>query len=130
MKNSIDYILRSDLSFCSPEMEVIFIEIKESSMKSKIIGCVYLKLQSCLDILDREKKEVFMLGDYNINLLNHYSHNETNEFLETMFANNLYPLISKPTRITARSCTNTFYENVESGLLYTDLLYNFPVYIA
>ena len=78
---------------------------------------------------------MFMLGDYNINLLNHYSHNETNEFLETMFANNLHPLISRPTRITARSCTlidnifiNTCYENIESGLLYTDLSDHFPVY--
>ena len=42
VKNSIDYILRSDLSFWSLEMEVISIEIKESSMKSKIIGCVYI----------------------------------------------------------------------------------------
>ena len=71
------------------------------------------------------------MDDYNIDLLHHQSHNKKKScvFLESMFSHNMYPLISKPTRITSRYCTwiddrcvfmNAFHENVETGLLYTD----------
>ena len=84
----------------------------------------------------KEKKDIYLMGDYNIDLLHHQSHNKTNEFLETMFSHNMYPLISKPTRINTRSCTlidnifmNAFHENVETGLLYTDISDHFPIFV-
>ena len=58
------------------------------------------RIKSCFNILDSEKKDIHLMGDFNVNLLNHHSHNKTNEFIETMFSYGLYPLISKPTRIS------------------------------
>ena len=43
------------------------------------------------------------MGDYNINLINYDVHNTTNDFLDTMFSYNMYPLITKPTRVTHSS---------------------------
>ena len=146
VKNGLNYLIRNDLSFSSPEIEILFIEIKGSTAKPKLIGCVYRppntdvsqfndRIKSCLNILDSEKKDIHLMGDFNVNLLNHHSHNKTNEFIETMFSYGLYPLISKPTRISTRSCTlidniflNDFYENVETGLLYTDISDHFPIF--
>ena len=146
VKNGIDYAIRNDLSFCSPELEVLFIEVKGLKNKSTIFGCVYRppntnilsfndKLNSCLCLLEKEKKDIFLLGDYNIDLLHHQSHNNTTVFLETMFSHNMYPLISKPTRITSRSCTlidnifmNAVFENVETGLIYTDVSDHLPIF--
>ena len=54
------------------------------------------------------------MGDYNINLLNSDTHNPTRSFLDTMYSNMLYPLITRPTRLTANSATlieNIFTNN-------------------
>ena len=68
------------------------------------------------------------MGDFDINILNSHSHQPTNEFINLMTSNSLYPLISKPTRITSSTATlidNIFTNNLElninSGILYTDL---------
>ena len=75
------------------------------------------------------------MGDFNINILNSHSHQPTNEFINLMTSNSLYPLISKPTRITSSTATlidNIFTNNLElnmnSGILYTDLSDHLPVF--
>lgn len=45
------------------------------------------------------------MGDFNLDLLNTDSHSVTNEFINTLFSHMLYPLNSKPTRITSHSTT-------------------------
>ena len=43
-----------------------------------------------------EKKDVYILGDFNVNLLNHGTHNNTNDFWDIMFSFNLFiALINK-----------------------------------
>ena len=57
--------------------------------------------------LKREKKLVFLMGDFNRNLLD--PHLQTDLFVDEMFANGLFPLIDKPTRI---STTATLLDNI------------------
>ena len=67
-----------------------------------------------------EKKEVILLGDYNINLLNCESDNNTCDFLELMLSFSLMPRIMNPTRITPRSQTlidNIFYREVQPKII-------------
>ena len=45
------------------------------------------------------------MGDYNINILNCNSDNETSDFIDSMYAASFYPLINIPARITATSKT-------------------------
>ena len=81
-----------------------------------------------LDRLEREKKIVFITGDYNCNVL---SRNIlTEEFKDIFTSNHLYPLCNKPTRITKESSTliDNIYCNipnpansVHSGLLHVNL---------
>ena len=47
------------------------------------------------------------MGDYNINILNSNSDNETSDFVDTMYASSFYPTINTPTRTTATSKTLT-----------------------
>ena len=72
----------------------------------------------------KSKKSMFILGDFNINLLNTDSHKGSLEFAELMYGNGLVPLIKKPTRITEYSATlidniftNVFEEGLESGII-------------
>ena len=44
---------------------------------------------------------MFLLGDFNVNLLHYNEHNQTNEFLDFLGSNSFKPLILQPTRITS-----------------------------
>ena len=48
--------------------------------------------------------EIQIVSDFNVNNLNFAQHELTNTYLETMFSNNLLPVITRPTRIYHTSC--------------------------
>ena len=48
--------------------------------------------------------EIQIVSDFNVNNLNFAQHELTNTYLETMFFNNLLPVITRPTRIYHTSC--------------------------
>ena len=83
------------------------------------------------DILDKfSHLPCYLLGDYNIDLFKHYSHIQTERFLDIMYSNSLVPLICKPTReteITATVIDNVFTNNYNvndqflQGILTTDI---------
>ena len=50
-----------------------------------------------------EKKEIILIGDFNINTLNCDSDKDTADFADTIYALSLYPTINNPTWITATS---------------------------
>ena len=75
------------------------------------------------------------MGDFNLNLLNQQFHQFTIEFLDTMYANMLLPLITLPTIITWHSATlidNIFTNDMEnyafSGLVLTDISDDLPIF--
>ena len=51
----------------------------------------------------KERKQVFVLGDFNINLLNYNDHQPTNDFLDSLVSNTFIPYILHPARITSHS---------------------------
>ena len=73
--------------------------------------------------LARENKNIFILGDFNINLLNCVNHPTSENFLNMMNSNYLLPYILLPIRVTDRGATlidnffaNTFNFNALSGI--------------
>ena len=84
--------------------------------KNIIVGTVYRPPETKLDKFHRrmeeiiikiqkENKKCYIIGDYNINLMNHDVHAGTVEFTDMMYANSFVPLINRPTRITESSAT-------------------------
>ena len=60
-----------------------------------------------------EKKNIFLTGDFNINLLNTETDEPTSSFLNNLASNLFIPHIILPTRITTRSKTlidNIFFK--------------------
>ena len=57
--------------------------------------------------IPNEKKFLFLMGDFNVNLLNYACHNDTNDFINTMISHYLLPYILHPTRVTDHSATVT-----------------------
>ena len=68
-------------------------------------------------LLDKISKEqqIFLLGDFNINLLNYNEHQPTNEFLDSLASNSIIPYILQPTRLTSHS--KTLIDNIFSNVL-------------
>ena len=72
-------------------------------------------LNPVLDKLSKESKQVFLLGDFNIDLLNYNDHQPTNEFLDSLASNSFLPYILQPTRLTSHS--KTLIDNIFSNAI-------------
>ena len=81
-------------------------------------NCNYLN--KLLENISKEQKSIFLLGDFNVNLLNYNEHNQTNEFLDSLASNSFIPLILQPTRITSHS--NTLIDNIFSNVIDLDII--------
>ena len=51
----------------------------------------------------KENKKVFLLVDFNINLLNYNDHQPTNEFVDYLASNSFIPYTLRPTGMTSHS---------------------------
>ena len=113
-------------------MEFTFIEIVSPRKSNIIVGVIYRHpsmdladfncnyLNDLLEKTSKEQKSIFLLGDFNFNLLNYNEHNETNEFLDSLTSNSFIPLILQPTRITGHS--NTLIGNIFSNIIDPDII--------
>ena len=45
------------------------------------------------------------MGDFNLDLIKVDTHNQTKDFVHSLYTNAFYPTISKPTRVTDHSAT-------------------------
>ena len=100
-------------------MESTFIEIMNPKKSNIIVGTMHKHpsldltdfnsnyLNNLLEKVSKEQKSIFLLDDFNINLLNYNVHNPTNGFLDSLSSNSFLPYILQPTRITSHSKTLT-----------------------
>ena len=85
-----------------------------------LMGFNHNYLSKLLEDISKEQKFIFLLGDFNVNLLNYNEHNQTNEFLDSFASNSFIPLILQPTRITSHS--NTLIGNIFSNVIDPDII--------
>ena len=152
IKDHLQYTVRDDLCLLSvASAESLFIEIDKDVVgknKNILVGVIYRPpdtdmkifnecLEPLLNKIKLEDKIPYLLGDYNINLLNTESHPPTQEFADLMMAHCIVPTIIKPTRVTSRSATlidnifcGSILENDKqlNGILYTDVSDHFPIF--
>ena len=112
-------------------MESFFIEVNNPKETNNIIGVVYRHpcmneklfnedyLKQLIDKLSSENKQCYISGDYNFNLLNVPTHNETFNFFDTMMANFFLPTITLPTKIN--SVKSTVIDNIFTNHLHPDI---------
>ena len=98
--NHLSYKCCNDLNiYKKNELESTFIEIVnlkktnilDPSMDLADFNCNYLN--KLLENISKEQKSIFLLGDFNVNLLNYNEHNQTNEFSDSLASNSFIPLI-------------------------------------
>ena len=126
--NHLSYKCHNDLNiYKKNELESTFIEIVNPKKSNILVGVIYRHpsmdladfncnyLNKLLENISKEQKSIFLLGDFNVNLLNYNEHNQTNEFLDSLASNSFIPLILQPTRITSHS--NTLPDNIFSNVI-------------
>ena len=147
----ITYKCRSDLDIFEEGLtESVFVEIRSKNGKQIIVGSMYKPPNVSIDqysnnlttivnkiklVTGRYTPEIIIGMDHNINLLNSATHLPTHNFMETLSNLNLYPTITRPTRITHHSATlidNIFiskllHRNFKSSILIEDISDHLPL---
>lgn len=145
IKHGFCYSVRSDLSNISPHFESLFIEVKNCK-DTVVIGTIYRPpansipsfnedLSKLLTLINTENKTCYLVGDFNIDLIQYGENRHVNDFLDLLYSSSFLPRISKPTRITDNSSTlidNIFCNNhnvqLTSGIIVCDISDHLPIY--
>ena len=77
-------------------------------------------INQIFEILSTEQKQVFLLDDFTINLLNYNDHQSANDFLNSLASNSFIPYILHPTRITSHS--KTLIDNIFSNYISHEII--------
>lgn len=148
INDNIQYEIIPKFTASNEIYESIFIEIKCSN-SNIIVGCIYRppgnnistfneKFELLLHDINKTNKKAYIMGDYNINLLNKSSHKLTSDFVNTLFSCSFIPLINRPTRVQQNSATlidNIFTNNLYhtgntyfSGVIPSDVSDHFSIF--
>ena len=129
--------LESAIEIVNPRKSDIIVGVIYRHPLMDLTDFNYNYLNKPLENISKEQKSIFLLGDFNVNLLNYNEHNQTNEFLDSLSPNSFIPLILQPTRITSHSNTlidNIFFNVIDSDIISGNLaatifnhLFQFPV---
>ena len=144
VKDGIHFVIRKDLSETNEIFDWMVLEIFLETSKSFIVYVIYRPpntdfeyffetLQSSLDNIKLLNKNLYVLGDFNINLLVDDFRHIRSSFMDCLSIYGLFPLITSPTRITEYSSTlldNIFTNDFDIGfsaILTFDLSDHFPI---
>ena len=147
LASELEYKSRIDLSFNDMECtESLFIEICKAIGKNFVVGVICIppnqnvnnfvkNVNKLMAKISLENKLCYIMDDFNLNLMNYHSHQLTSEFLDIVYSNMFFLLITRPTRITSNTATlidNIFTNNFDhffcSGLLFTDISDHLPIF--
>ena len=139
--------IRNDLTKKCQHIESLFVEIFDpGSDKLVVCGEIYHRpntsivdfsrdLETLLNVVNDERKTLYLLGDFNKNLLNSQNNNTVSDFIDLMHSKNLYCLINRPTRVTSTSYslidniwTNNYTNCIKSGIIYESISDHFPIF--
>ena len=147
IKKNLIFDIRSDLNIMDEKIfESIFIDIY---FDHKVVTCgtIYRSpkkdtksLNKFFEYLNfvfnklKHNKNVYIMGDTNINLIDQKDPG-TEILTDTMFNNNFFPLINRPTRLTNNYAstidhiwTNITCVNITSGILVHSVSDHFPIF--
>ena len=108
------------------ESESTFVEIINLKKSNIIVGAIYRHpkmdvtefnniLNNLLKKINQEQKTVFLLGDFNIDLMHYNEHKPKNEFLHSLASNSYLQYIIQPSR--HKSHSRTLIDNIFNNVI-------------
>ena len=145
--NTLSYKIRSDLNMNSDAIECFCLEISSKTSKNIILSLNYRPpnadttlfekhVKNILSKNEATKKEVILIDDFNINLLDFDKNKIVQSFVNLMFRFGMIPTMNKPTRVTRHTATtidhvftNTIMDNIEikTTIVKADISDHFPI---
>ena len=152
INKDFDSFERTDLKAQTDLYESVWAEIKNKNSKNIVCGCIYRHpngsksdfnefnkyLDSTLSKLVKEKKEIYICGDFNIDLLRMNDFETHLEFYTLLNSHGLLPFIVQPSRVVSNQIPslidNIFSTNisdaVSSGNIYLTLSEHFSQFAS
>lgn len=148
VRNSLKHHALDNLSFIieSGNIQCVSVAINLNSNDNKyvIITCMYRSPGSDLKVFRGSlenliskvnNKDWFVCGDFNLDLFKYDDHEDTKDCVDAFFSAGLFPLITRPTRITLTSATliDNIYTTLigpicSSGILINDITDHLPIF--
>ena len=151
IREGLNADIQTDFSFVDLEIEICTVSINILEV-TYTVACVYRprfktekikefrqKLARILKSKQFNKSKTIILGDFNIDLLAHTHHLETNNFLNLMQVYNYLPTITRPTRFPEGQQQGSpalldhiyinFYPPAISGIIHYNLTDHLPVFM-
>ena len=134
------------------DVDELWLNVELAKDEKCTLGIIYLHPKSNLTKLNdrfytvlekiynnKKIQNCFIVGDFNVNLINFDNHNPTEVFLNNFISNSFLPCIHLPTRVTYKSSTlidNIFLlqrkskkaQKIISGSFYSDITDNLPCF--
>ena len=152
INEDFDVFERIDIKAQTDRYESVWIEIKNNNSKNVVCGSIYRHpkqktadfndfynyLDSTLKKLDDENKEIYICGDFNIDLLKMNDVHSYLEFFNLLSCYRLLPFIVHPTRVVDRQVpslidnifSNNLSDVVHSGNIYLTLSEHFSQFAS
>ena len=103
-KDKLNSFERTDIQMQNIDFESVLIEIKNRNSKNIVCGCLYRhprydlsEFLQYLKIIAKENKEVYICGDFNIDLLKIETLNSNQEYYNLLCSYGFLPQIIQPT---------------------------------
>ena len=147
VKVGLNPIPRPDLGKSTTDFESVWVEVENNGGKNYLFCCVYRHpssdidnfcdyLQETLSNPAVFNKQVFILGDFNINLLNYNSSRPITNYVNFLFSKQFLPYIIHPSSVSAHSSTliDNILSNITdnetlSGNILTQITDHFPQFL-
>ena len=123
-----------NLNFGCNEFETVWVKVENTNDKNYLFCCEYRHPNLDVDVFTSHlqlilpkltNKQVFIMGDFNINLLYCDGHAPTNDFINNLFSYNFLPCTNHPKRISEHSSTiidNIFISLVNANVISGNIL--------
>ena len=126
VNNKPDHFRKDDLSVIEDDFESLWIEIKKTiklkisyvvaftDIQTEILIVFFEYIENTLSKIDSNKYQIFIMGDYNIDLLQYEHSSLSNDFINLMISKSFLPYLLQPTRVTDHSATviDNIFSNV------------------
>jgi len=155
VKNDLVFsVLKQHSIFVERIIETLFIEITTEDNKKLVIGSIYRPGTKCpgitfsdqfaqfsdtlsnlLSDLGSKYDNVYIFGDFNLDVLKLEENKFISEYIDTLFSFGFLQLVTKPTRVSANSATlidhiltNSLCEHFDSYILCHHISDHFPIF--
>ena len=137
IRNSYNVFERNDLKIQHIDFEGTWAGIKNDIDKNIICGCMYRHprknpesffqyLDLTLSKISKENKEIYICGDFNLNLLNSESNAHCSNFYNHMTSSGFLPLILHPSRVVEGqnpSLLDNIFSNSTNNIILSGNIY-------